>query len=152
MEFERKYDLKKIKLGKYLLLGKSEIKSGGAKRPSNLSDAYEALIAAIYLDHNYESANKFHVKIIDSLWKEPSDLIREKNPKGTLQEMTQKNHGSVPKYITKEKSGPEHAPHYTVVCVLSKEQLSIGEGKTLKTAQEDAARKAVKFLLDKNDE
>ena len=81
---------KKINLGNHLLLGKSEIKSAGAKRPSNLSDAYEALIAAIYIDQGYESARLFHIKIIDSLWSEPAELIRERNPKGTLQEMTQK--------------------------------------------------------------
>jgi ribonuclease III len=139
---------KSIKLGKYLLLGKSELKSQGNERPSNLSDAYEALMAAIYLDQGYETAQSFHINILEKLWDEPADLLLVQNPKGTLQELTQKNHGSPPKYITISKTGPEHDPLYKVECILNKELISKGQGKTLKAAQENAARKAIHCLKE----
>ncbi len=137
-----------IALGKYLLLGKSELKSKGNERPSNLSDAYEALIAAIYLDQGYEVAQNFHVTTLEKLWNEPADLLLVQNPKGTLQEITQKNHGSPPKYITISKTGPEHEPLYKVDCILNKELIAKGQGKTLKAAQEDAARQAIAKLAE----
>ncbi|WDE96015.1 ribonuclease III [Lentisphaera profundi] len=140
-----------IDLGHFLLLGKSELTSKGNERPSNLSDAYEALIAAIYIDQGYEKAQVFHIQNLEALWNEPADLVLVQNPKGILQEITQKNHGSTPKYATISKSGPEHEPKYKVDCYLNRELLAHGEGKTLKSAQENAATHAINRLKeDKN--
>ena len=137
-----------IELGKYILLGRSELKSKGNERPSNLSDAYEALIAAIYLDQGYEVAQEFHLTTLEKIWDEPADLLLVQNPEGTLQELTQKNHGSPPKYITISKTGPEHDPLYMVDCILNKALIAKGKGKTQKAAQEDAARQAITRLQE----
>ena len=77
------------------------------------------------------------------------DLLELQNPKGSLQEFTQKNGGLSPKYITTGKTGPEHNPIYAVICKLASDTISEGRGKTLKLAQEDAARRALKSLKEK---
>ena len=136
----------KINLGKVLLLGKSEIKNQGAKRPSNISDAYEALIAAIYIDQGFQCIKDFHTKLLESIWPAPDQLILHLNPKGYLQEITQKNNGPVPAYETVSKEGPEHQPVYLVNCKLQDKLLASGRGSTLKKAQEDAAKNALAQL------
>ena len=137
---------KKISVGTALLLGKSELQNGGELRPSNVSDAYEALIAAIHLDQGYDSAKYFHIAILESIWPTPEQLILQLNPKGYLQELTQKDNGPVPQYTTIKKEGPEHQPSYLVECRLNDHLLASGRGTTIKNAQEDAAKSAIEIL------
>jgi ribonuclease III len=141
---------KKINLGNNILLGKSELQNGGELRPSNVSDAYEALIAAIYLDQGYNTAKDFHVSILESIWSSPEQLILQLNPKGYLQELTQRGNGPVPQYTTIKKEGPEHQPSYLVECHLSSKLLASGRGTTIKNAQEDAAKTAIEILNQKD--
>lgn len=133
-----------LELGSHLQMGRGETANGGAVRESNLEDALEALLGAIWLDGGLRTARRFferHVfKVLGD--QEPALL----NPKGTLQEFSQKRGWSIPDYRVVEESGPDHARHYTVeVCVDTFAYR--GEGASRREAEKHAAEKAVKSLL-----
>jgi len=134
----------KIDLGDYLQMGRGETANGGAARESNLEDALEALLGAIWLDGGLKASRKFFDRHIFRVLEgaEPALL----NPKGTLQEYAQKNGLSIPEYRVVDESGPDHARQYTVeVCVET--YAYRGEGASRREAEKNAAEKAVRSLI-----
>jgi ribonuclease-3 len=133
-----------IDLGSYLLMGRGEEANGGAERESNLEDALEALLGAIWLDGGLKASRKFfdrHVyRVLEE--KEPALL----NPKGVLQEYAQKRGFSIPAYRVVEESGPDHARHYTVEVSVAHCAYR-GEGASRREAEKHAAEKAVECLV-----
>ncbi|MBR2785897.1 MAG: ribonuclease III [Clostridia bacterium] len=134
----------------FLYLGKSQIMSGETKRPAILADSVEAVIAAIYFDSDLEQAEKF---IVDNL-KEPIKLASQnvgmKDYKTVLQEKLQV-HGDVSiKYIIIEEKGPDHDKTFIAQVSCNSRKLATGEGKNKKSAEMDAARKALKQLENEN--
>lgn len=127
----------------FLYLGKSEIVSGGRKRPAILADSVEALIAAIYLDSNLENAEKF---IIDNLKDEievASKNVGVKDYKTVLQEKLQE-HGSVLiEYKIINEEGPDHNKVFTAEVKCNGNILAQGKGSSKKQAEMEAARKAL---------
>ncbi len=103
---------KTLGLGKYLILNESEEASGGRENPTNIEDACEALIAAIYLDGGLEAAEQF----ILSYWMEIAESVSEppKDAKTALQEWTQARNLGTPEYIMLDSTGPAHAPEFTI--------------------------------------
>ncbi|OVE79175.1 ribonuclease III [bacterium I07] len=133
-------------LGDYLILGNGEEKSGGRKRPSILSDAFEALIGAIYLDGGIEEARKF---IRSHLIKELDKLIRERgqqNFKSGLLEYLQGQGDRGPKYLVRNEKGPDHKKEFTVDVVVKGEVIGTGKGYSKKKAEQNAAREAIRHL------
>lgn len=127
----------------FLYLGKSEITCNKEPRPAIMADSVEALIAAIYFDSNLEEAEKF---IIENL-KEPAEMasknVGQKDYKTVLQEELQK-HGEVKiEYDVIKEQGPDHDKTFTAEVKCNDESLAIGEGKTKKAAEMEAARKAI---------
>ena len=133
-----------IDLGSYLLMGRGEEANGGAERESNLEDALEALLGAIWLDGGLKASRKFfdrHVyRVLEAA--EPTLL----NPKGALQEYAQKKGGPIPVYKVVEESGPDHARHYTVEVSVAHCAYR-GEGGSRREAEKNAAQKAVLCLI-----
>lgn len=133
----------KINLGEFLLLGKGEDKSGGRKRPSVVSDAMEALIGAIYLDGGKDNAflfiDKFILKHIDEL-----ELFFD--CKTSLQEVVQGRFNEELKYVLVKEEGPDHDKLFITEVLLGNSSLGIGEGRTKKASEQDAAYKALKKL------
>jgi ribonuclease-3 len=134
-------------LGSHLELGPGEMKSGGHRRDSILADAVEAVIAAVYLDTGFAAAQSlveqwFGGRLQLSLEKSPG-----KDPKTKLQEWLQSKQHALPVYRLLQAGGSDHARNFDVECVL--ENLAIitaGSGTSVKSAEADAARKALTLL------
>ena len=134
-----------ILLGKYLLLSKGEHMTGGRDRDSILSDAFEALIGAIYLDGGMEEARKF----IDTfLLQDVEDKTLFYDAKTILQEMVQAQTKKKLTYHLVKEAGPDHCKEFTVETWIGDEPIATGIGKTKKAAEQMAAYKTI--LLRKN--
>jgi ribonuclease-3 len=131
-------------LGEYLRLGKGESTSGGADRDSNLEDALEALLGAVWLDGGLKTARKFFERNIFQCLENGSPALE--NPKGMLQEYAQKKGYAVPEYKILDASGPDHARHYLVEVTVSTYAYR-GEGSSRREAEKNAAQKAVLCLI-----
>ncbi|HPZ07323.1 MAG TPA: ribonuclease III [Candidatus Eremiobacteraeota bacterium] len=135
----------KINLGLYLRLGRGELKSGGKNRPSILTDSFEALIGAMFLDGGYEICKNF----IAIQFKE--ELINVKKEefldfKTLLQELSQSHFNTLPIYEVMEEIGPEHEKIFHIIVKINNIVMEEGFGKTKKEAGQIAARKAVEKL------
>lgn len=136
---------KEIKLGDYIKLSRGEKRGGGDKRPSILSDAFEALIAAIYLDGGYEVANSFVMHFVEPQTKHLKSLP-VKDYKTTLQEIVQKNPGERIEYKLVGESGPDHDKHFVVEVMLNSNCIGKGGGRSKKEAEQQAAREALELM------
>jgi len=135
---------KSIDLGKHLLLGHGEDIAGGRERPAILSGAFEAVIAAIYLDGGIESAKKFILPFLnDAIANDSQTHILKRDYKTALQEIAQQNPGELIKYSVTGESGPDHQKSFTVNVYLNSNLLATGVGKNKKEAEQDAAHKAL---------
>lgn len=136
---------KKLDLGSYLILSRGERNNGGADRPSILSDAFEALIAAIYIDGGIEPASKHILNFIIPAIKN-SKKKKVKDYKTTLQEIVQKNPGERLEYVLIGESGPDHNKHFVVEVHLNSNVIGKGGGKSKKEAEQQAAREALELM------
>lgn len=132
-----------INLGKYLLLGKGENCTGGRERPSILADAFEALIAAIYLDGDIDEARKFVLYHVSNASKELNDYHDYKTK---LQEVIQKNPEESLLYVLVGESGPDHDKHFEVEVHLNSNVIGRGSGRSKKIAEQQAAREALLLM------
>jgi ribonuclease III len=131
-------------LGEHLRLGKGEAASGGADRDSNLEDALEALLGAVWLDGGLKAARKFFDRNIFQCLENAEPVLN--NPKGILQEYAQKKGYAVPEYKVTEASGPDHARRYCVEVTVSTYAYR-GEGTSRREAEKNAAEKAVRSMI-----
>ena len=136
---------KKIDLGKYLILSKGERNNGGADRPSILSDAFEALIAAIYIDGGLAPASKHILNFVVPAIKN-SKKKKINDYKTTLQEIIQKNPGERLEYVLVKESGPDHNKHFVVEVHLNSNVIGKGGGRSKKEAEQQAAREALELM------
>ena len=136
---------KKIDLGKYLVLSKGERNNGGADRPSILSDAFEALIAAIYIDGGITPASKHILNFVIPAIKN-SKKKKINDYKTTLQEIIQKNPGEKLEYVLVKESGPDHNKHFVVEVHLNSNVIGKGGGRSKKEAEQQAAREALELM------
>lgn len=134
---------KKIGLGEFLLLGRGEICTGGRERPSILADAFEALIAAIYLDGGVYEAKKFVLRFVKE---SVSEVKSFHDYKTKLQEITQKNPEESVEYVHVGESGPDHDKRFEVEVHLNSNIIGRGIGKSKKVAEQEAAREALMLM------
>jgi len=136
---------KKIELGNFLLLSHGEKRNGGALRASILADAFEAVIAAIYLDGGIEHAKKHILRfVVPEI--EHRKTLNFKDYKTSLQEIIQKNPGEKLEYILVSSSGPDHNKHFKVEVHLNSNVIGRGGGKSKKEAEQQAAREALELM------
>lgn len=134
-----------LELGKYLRLGKGEERSGGRERPSILSDAVEALIAAMYLDAGMEKPAAFIRRyLLDDLGS--AEPLCTMDFKTGLQELVQRENGRVLSYELIGESGPDHAKVFSVRVLLDGKTVGEGTGRTKKEAEQSAARNALEGM------
>jgi len=137
---------KVISLQKYLLAAPAALKSIDEGYDTILSDAYESLIGAIFLDRGYEAAKEFLnnqiFKKLDVQWLNQFD----ENFKSKLLEYTQANTDFLPEYKVISAEGPEHNKLFTVEVSINNRALGIGKGRTKKAAEQQAASNALKNL------
>jgi ribonuclease-3 len=130
-------------IGKYLMMGRGEEASGGRERASTLSDAFEALIGAMYLDSDFVTVRRVVLtearELIENLEVDPPDT----NPKGRLQELLQAISPASPTYPIIHQSGPEHQKRFVAKIIWNGRELGLGEGRSKKDAETEAARDAL---------
>lgn len=135
-----------FELGAHIRMSRSEAATGGRKRSSILADTMEALIGAVYLDGGLGAARG----VIQRLLLEGSDRVLAKrslrNFKSRLQELIQARHKSPPRYRVMEVDGPDHDRLFKVAVTFNGRTLGMGEGRNKKTAEQNAARKALEAL------
>ncbi|MCP3964981.1 MAG: ribonuclease III [Lentisphaerae bacterium] len=138
---------RKMDFGKFLLAGKGEIESGGCERDSTLSDLFEAITGAFYLDAGFETIKKFIIELFKKEFPEPEKLLLGLNPKGMLQEYSQKKWGEAPAYEVINVSGPDHNPLFEVEVKVG--QISAtGQASSRKNAESQAAKTALLRLAE----
>ena len=140
----------KIGLGEFLLLGKGERQSGGAKKPAVIADAFEAILAAIYLDAGGKNALQtvadFLLPFIKQAVAELPDVGGyHTDSKSRLQEFVQKDKGT-PEYRLISESGPDHNKTFLVEVFLDSNRIGQGQGHSKKTAEQAAARDALSLF------
>ena len=137
---------RQIDLGDYIHLGGGELKSGGFRRASILSDALEALIGAIYLDSDYAQAEAAVLHLYQEQLQNVDAGANLRDPKTRLQEYLQANKNSLPSYQVEQITGKSHDQVFTVSCKLTDlDMQSNGKGSSRKKAEQQAAQK----ILDK---
>ena len=132
-------------VGKFLLLSHGEQNSGGRTRSSILADAFESILAAIYLDGGMEEARKFILRFILPLL-QASKPKTFKDYKTSLQEIVQKNPEETLEYVLTGESGPDHDKHFTVEVRLDNNAIGKGGGRSKKEAEQQAAREALELM------
>lgn len=135
---------RQIHLGEYLFLGKGEVNTGGANRPSILEDAFESLIAAIYLDGGLDSAREFVLSFLKPALE--NHKINFKDYKTTLQEVIQQNPDQSINYVFVGSSGPDHNKIFEAEVKLNSNVIGRGKGKTKKGAEQAAAKDALNLM------
>ncbi len=135
-----------LSLGTYVCLSDNERSSGGAGRPSILSDTFEAVLGALYLDRGLPAARKFvENHLLDGMDKILA-IDDYKNYKSIMQEHAQRKLGSRPRYRVVSAKGPEHERTFYVEVRLGGRALGRGEGRNKKEAEQMAARHALAKL------
>lgn len=132
-----------LEIGNFLILGKGERSNGGVDRSSILADAFEALLAAIYLDGGSDSASRFVRGYFEPLLDTLIVGSMDHDYKTVLQELTHSQFGGTPQYSLDGVSGPPHAQRFEVSVLLSDKLLGKGEGSSKKEAAQQAARAAL---------
>ena len=129
-----------LQLGNYLLLGKGEEQSSGREKPSILADTVEALLGAVYLDAGFNKTMEVITRLFASLLDrvETEEMVHDF--KSLLQEYTQENYKTLPRYRLVKESGPAHNKTFTVVLTINGETLGQAEGKSKKEAEQKVAR------------
>lgn len=135
-----------IGLNRFILLSDDEEKSGGRDRPSIVSDAFEAVMGALYLDGGLEAVRRM---ILNLLYSRRQGIINDKaqqNFKGDLLELVQSDGNGLPQYNVIEESGPDHDKVFRVVVSVDKRPVGEGTGPSKKDAEQKAARMALQHL------
>ncbi len=136
---------KTIDLGSFIMLGKGEELAGGRERPSIVADAFEAVIAAIYLDGGMEAARKHIMRFL------PDDVLGAvaeayDDYKTILQEIVQKNPEEKVEYRLVGESGPDHCKSFTVRVMLNSNVIGEGTAHSKKSAEQIAAKEALRLM------
>lgn len=144
------YFSRKIKLDKFIFLGKGEEKSGGRKKRSILAGAFEAVVASLYLDGGIDKAEMLVVPNLVFLFKNINlNNFFVNNYKSALQEHLQRENNTSPVYKIITTKGPDHRRVFTVEVFAQSQQLAKAKGSSKKEAEMKAAQKALKSLLKK---
>lgn len=133
---------RELDLGSALYLGKGEERMNGRNKPSMLADAFEAVLAAVFLDGGLETAASIALRFVAR-----HDKLDESGDyKTALQEVVQRNPEEHVEYVLTDESGPAHDRHFTVEVHLNSNVIGTGEGKSKKAAEQMAAKEALKLM------
>ena len=134
-----------LELGSFLRLGHGEELMGGRERPSILADAFEAVLAAVYLDGGIEPATKIVLRFIKKAL-EHVENAAFKDYKTLLQEIIQKTPEERLTYVLVGESGPDHDKRFEIDVMLNSNVIGHGIGKSKKTAEQHAAKEALELM------
>jgi ribonuclease-3 len=137
-EIARSFDI-----GPYIIFGASEEKTGGKERMSILSNTFEALLGAVFLDGGFKPSGRFLKRFLFDRIDEIVDDERHVNYKSLVLELAQRDGFGMPRYITVGATGPDHAKEFTVRIEIGGMVLGEGSGSNKKIAQQVAAQNAL---------
>ncbi|WP_292657146.1 ribonuclease III [Nitratifractor sp.] len=135
-----------IDLGRYIYLSPAEENNQGRSKPSLLSNAFEAVIGAIYLEAGLERVRSIVVRLLDETYPKIDLDTLCKDYKTALQELTQATHGVTPDYEMIGSSGPDHRKEFEVAVKLQGQTVATARGRSKKAAQQKAAEIALEKL------
>ena len=137
-----------IELGEQLFLSNAEENNGGRNKPSLLSNAFEAIIGALYLEAGLDRARQVSIKLLEEVHPDISLDTLFKDYKTTLQEMTQAQFGTTPEYKLIGSHGPDHKKEFQIAVIIDDKEYARASGKSKKIAQQEAAALAITILQE----
>ncbi|WP_415397030.1 ribonuclease III [Sulfurimonas sp. CS5] len=135
-----------LNLGDYIFLSNAEQNNGGREKSSLLSNAFEAVIGAIYLEAGLSKAKNIAINLIEKNHEEISLDSLFRDYKTTLQELTQARFGITPEYKVVASRGPDHKKEFEVAVLIEDKEYARASGKSKKIAQQESAKEAVEML------
>jgi len=135
-----------LNLGDYILLSNAEDNNGGREKSSLLSNAFESIMGAIYLEAGLGEVQRIAIDLIEKNHEEISLDSLFRDFKTTLQELTQARFGITPEYRVLASRGPDHQKEFEVGVFIEDKEYARANGKSKKIAQQEAARVAVELL------
>ncbi len=137
-----------LHLGDYILLSNAEDNNGGREKSSLLSNAFEAIMGAVYLEAGLKTVEKIAIRLIETNHEEISLASLFRDYKTTLQELTQARFGITPEYKVIASRGPDHKKEFEVAVYIEDKEYARAVGKSKKIAQQEAAELAVNMLKE----
>lgn len=135
----------KLKLGKFIFMSMAEENNEGRKKPSILSDAFEALIGALYLELGFEKTKTIALKLLEEVYPHIDTQSLFKDYKTKLQEITQANMAGTPEYVVVKAYGPDHKKQFEIAVRIKGEEIARAIAGSKKEAQQQCA----KIVLEK---
>ena len=137
---------KELKLGEFLYLSPAEENNGGRDKQSLISDALEALMGAIYLESGLDSVKVIFIDLLEKNFPDINLNSLTKDYKTALQEITQAQIGTAPKYELISSSGPDHKKSFEMAVLLNGKEIARATGNSKKAAEQACALKALEML------
>ena len=135
-----------INLGTYIYISAAEENNKGRSKPSILSNTFEALMGAIYLESGLKEVKKIMTKLLENEYPKIDMKSLFKDYKTTLQELTQAHFGVIPEYILLRATGPDHQKEFEISVTINKKEFSRAHGKTKKDAEQKSAKIAIEMI------
>ncbi len=130
----------RLGLGHWLVMGRGEIERGGGERKSNLADAFEALMGALFIDRGYDASREFALRVMSPELELAAEAeTAPRHPKSLLHEAAMERGYGPPVYETVGMKGPSHDPTFTVQAVVNGVAMGTGQGRSKKSAGTEAA-------------
>ncbi len=139
-----------LKLGEYIMISPAEENNDGRKKPSILSNAFEALIGAVYLECGLERTKELSIALIEEAYPKIDLITLFSDYKTALQELTQAKFAVTPEYSMVGASGPDHKKEFTVEVLINKKPFASAAGPSKKEAEQEAAKKTLEILKKDN--
>ena len=136
---------RELGIGPFLLLGKGEAAAGGRAKPSILSDAFEAVLGAVYLDGGATAAAALVERLFVHRMAAAAQRLDRLDYKTVLQELTARLHDTAPVYVLTD-TGPDHDKRFFATVIVAGQQVGKGEGRSKKLAEQAAAEQAWHLL------
>jgi ribonuclease-3 len=138
---------RRIDLGQHLRLGRGEEKTGGREKPTLLADAFEAVVAAVYVDAGLDPTRELLKRLLfEQALEERGERIGDSDRKSALQELLQGQGKPPAEYRLCGESGPDHQKTFQIEVWINGERMASGEGSTKKEAEQRAAQSAMELL------
>ena len=137
-------------IGEHIMISSAEENNDGRKKPSILSNAFEALIGAVYLEYGLLVAQELSITLIEQAYPKIDLITLFSDYKTALQELTQAKFAVTPEYVIVGSTGPDHKKEFTVEVLINKKPFAKAAGTSKKEAEQEAAKKTLETLKKDN--
>ncbi len=137
-------------IGEHIMISSAEENNDGRKKPSILSNAFEALIGAVYLEYGLIAAQELSISLIEQAYPKIDLITLFSDYKTALQELTQAKFAVTPEYVIVGSTGPDHKKEFTVEVLINKKPFAKAVGTSKKEAEQEAAKKTLETLKKDN--